>query len=174
MVNILRKNYALTVWLTRIVYGLALLFGQMFTIDSVFGWMSMMSGIALPRTWYIYFAYAVIMTALMEIIIRVLTRLIFSYLKLVVIPVNEFIVLFMLAGAVINIVSGLIKLVYLITPAAMVFGERLITPVVAAAVYFGLFLIVKRLYLNDKNAPFVFKSGVIAFIIFSLISLFIL
>lgn len=174
MINILRKNYALTLWLTRVIYGLALLLGQMFAIDSAFGWLSMALGVAVPRAWYVYLAYAVVMTAVMELIIRLLTRLIFNFLRLVIIPFNEFIILFMLSGAVVNAVSGLIKLVYLVSPAAMVFGESLITPVVSAAVYFGLFLLVKRLYLNDKNAPYVFRCGVITFMIFSVISLFIL
>ena len=85
MINILRKNYALTLWLTRVIYGLALLLGQMFAIDSAFGWLSMALGVAVPRAWYVYLAYAVVMTAVMELIIRLLTRLIFNFLRLVII-----------------------------------------------------------------------------------------
>ena len=35
MINILRKNYVLTLWLTRVIYGLALLLGcLLYTSDA--------------------------------------------------------------------------------------------------------------------------------------------
>ena len=109
-----------------------------------------------------------------ELLIRLLSRAAFNLLHVYVIPFNEFVVLFMLATALKNLVAGLIKLLYLLTPVAMVFGEILIDFIVGAGVYFALYLVVKKLYLNDKTAPFVFKWGVILYMAFSFLSLFFL
>lgn len=174
MIKLLRKNYSLTLWLTRLVYGLALLLGQMFYIDTAAGWITMLTGYVVRQTWSFYVIFAIVSTAMYEIIIRLGTRLVFNFSRLVIIPFGEFVILMMWAGAVINVMSGLIKLVYLLSPAAMVFGEWLITFVVSAFVYFGLFMVVKKLYLNDKNAPYVFKVGALVFLMLSVINLVVL
>ena len=172
MLNLLRKNYGLTLWLTRIILGFAVILGQWFNIDSVFALMAS-SGLVVPRAWYIYLLYALVSVIVIEVLSRVFIKCAFNLAKIYVIPFNEFVILFMASLAVINVVSGLIKLLYLITPAMFVFGEILINFVVSAVVFFGLFSIVKKLYLNDKNAPYIFKISVWIFLALSVVNAFI-
>lgn len=172
MIKMLRKNYALTLWLTRLVLGLSVLFGQFFNIESNFTLWAML-GMPVPRAWYVWLAYGVVSVIVVELLTRLLTKLIlYNMMRVFVIPFSEFVVLFMASTAVINAISGLIKLVYLITPAAFVFGEVLIDFIVSAAVYFGLFIVVKRLYLNDKSAPYFFKWSALTFAVLSFLNAF--
>ncbi len=174
MLGLLKKNYGLSLWIVRVIFGLTLILGQFFYIDSVMAYVSMLLGVQIPRVWWFYFIYALFATAIAELLIRLLSRAAFNLLHVYVIPFNEFVVLFMLATALKNLVAGLIKLLYLLTPVVMVFGEILIDFIVGAGVYFALYLVVKKLYLNDKTAPFVFKWGVILYMAFSFLSLFFL
>lgn len=173
MPDFLKKNYGRTLWITRVVLGLSVLLGQMFFIDSVFSLTAYM-GVRIPRAWYVYLLYGFVMVVVTELAIRLLSRLAFNLLHLYVIPLNEFAILMMWASAAINVLCGLVKLLYLITPAISVFGELLIGFVISAAVYFCLFLAVKKMYLNDKNAPFVFKSAAWIFFALSFLGAFVL
>ncbi len=172
MLDLLRKNYGLTLWLTRAILGLSVILGHWFFIDSFFAAMSS-AGIIVPRAWYVYLLYAFISVIVIELISRVFIKCAFNLAKIYVIPFSEFIILFLAAVAVINIISGSVKLLYLLTPAMFVFGEALITFVISAGVFFGLFLIVKKFYLNDKNAPYIFKISVWIFLGLSVINAFI-
>lgn len=172
MLNLLRKNYGLTLWLTRIILGLSVILGQWFNIESVFALISQ-TGLVVPRAWYIYLSYAFVSVIVIELLSRLFIKCAFNLAKIYVIPFSEFVILFMTAIAAINIVAGIFKLLYLITPAMFVFGEKLIVFVVSAFIFFGLFLIVKRFYLNDKTAPYIFKISVWIFLGLSVINAFI-
>ena len=163
MLDLLRKNYGLTLWLTRAILGLSVILGHWFFIDSFFAAMSS-AGIIVPRAWYVYLLYAFISVIVIELISRVFIKCAFNLAKIYVIPFSEFIILFLAAVAVINIISGSVKLLYLLTPAIFV---------ISAGVFFGLFLIVKKFYLNDKNAPYIFKISVWIFLGLSVINAFI-
>ena len=173
MINALRKNYSRTLWLTRLVLALAILFSNLFSINTFFGLMAMM-GLVIQNTVAGYIIYVVLNLVLTEFFARVIIRFIFNILRIFTIPYSEFVVLFLLTLCASNLLAGVIKLVYFITPVAAVFGETLISFVTNAIAFFCLFLVTKKLYLNDKNAPYIFKWFAILFLAFSAIVAFFL
>ena len=173
MINALRHNYGKTLWLTRLVLALSILFCDLFSVSTFFGLMAMM-GIKMSGTLAGYVLYAVLTLVITEVLSRIVIRFCFNTLRIFVIPYNEFVVLFLLALTASNVLAGVIKLVYFITPVATVFGETIIGFVTSSIAFFCLFLVTKKLYLNDKNAPFVFKWFAIFFLAFSAIVAFFL
>ena len=173
MIKALRKNYGRALWTTRLVLGLSILFSDLFSAGTFFGLLAMM-GVQIQSTFAGYILYAVITLIITEVLSRIVIRFSFNTLRIYMIPYNEFVILFMLTLAVSNLFAGVIKLVYFLTPVAAVFGETIISFVTSSIAFFGLFLVVKKLYLNDKNAPFVFKWFAIFFLVFSAIVAFFL
>ena len=173
MINALRKNYGKSLWLTRLVLALSILFGDLFSINTFLGLMSMM-GLQVQSTFAGYIVYAVISVFIAECLSRLIIKFCFNTFRIYVIPYSEFVVLFLLTLSASNVLSGVLKLVYFLTPASVVFGETIISFVTSAIAFFCLFLVVKKLYLNDKNAPFVFKWFAIMFLAFSAIVAFFL
>ena len=173
MINALRKNYGKTLWVTRLILAISILIGDLFSISTFFGLMSMM-GLQMQSTLAGYIFYAIVSVAITEVLARFVIRFCFNTLRIYVIPYHEFVILFLLTLSCSKVLSGLIKLVYFITPVAAIFGEVIISFVTSAIAFFCLFLVVKKLYLNDKNAPFVFKWFAIFFLAFSAITAFFL
>ena len=77
MLDLLRKNYGLTLWLTRAILGLSVILGHWFFIDSFFAAMSS-AGIIVPRAWYVYLLYAFISVIVIELISRVFIKCAFN------------------------------------------------------------------------------------------------
>lgn len=173
MINALRKNYGATLWTTRLILALSILFSDLFSINTFLGLMAMM-GLKMQSTFAGYLLYAVMSVIITELLSRLVIRFCFNTLHIYVIPYHEFAILFLLAICFSNVMSGTIKLIYFITPVAMVFGETIIGFVTSAIAFFCLFLVVKKLYLNDKNAPFIFKWFAIFFLAFSAVVAFFL
>lgn len=173
MISALRKNYGRTLWLTRLVLALTILFSNLFSINTFFGLMQMM-GLAIGNTVAGYIIYVAFNLLLTEFFSRVIIRFSFNMLRIFTIPYSEFVVLFLLAISASNLLAGVIKLVYFITPVAAVFGETLISFVTNSIAFFCLFLVTKKLYLNDKNAPYIFKWFAILFLGFSAVLAFFL
>ena len=173
MLNLLKKNYGRTLWIVRIVLALTILLNDLFSINTFYGLMEMM-GISTPRVWYAYLFYAIITLLITEVFARIFIKFCFNFLRIYFIPYNEFMVLFLATLALNNLVSGLVKLLYFVTPVIAVFGEILIGFVTSAVAFFILFLVVKKLYLNDKNAPFVFKWFTIIFLFVNALFAFVL
>lgn len=173
MINELRKNYGRALWITRIVLAVTILFSNLFAINTFFGLMDMV-GLAINSTVAGYVFYVVFSLIITEFLSRVIIKFSINTLHIYTIPYSEFVVLFLLALSASNLLAGVLKLVYFITPAAAVFGETLIPFVTNAIAFFGLFLVAKKLYLNDKNAPYVFKWFAILFFGFSAVNAFFL
>ena len=163
MINALRKNYGRTLWLTRLVLALTILFSNLFSINTFFGLLAMM-GVVVGNTIAGYILYVALTLVITEFLSRMIIKFSFNMLRIFTIPYSEFVVLFLLALCASNLMAGAIKLVYFITPVAAVFGETLISFVTNAIAFFCLFLVTKKLYLNDKNAPYVFKWFAILFL----------
>ena len=173
MINALRKNYGRTLWLTRLVLALTILFSSLFSINTFLGLMKMM-GLAIESTVAGYIVYVAFTLLITEFFSRMIIKFSFSMLRIFTIPYSEFVVLFLLTLSASNLLAGVIKLVYFITPVAAVFGETLISFVTNAIAFFCLFLVTKKLYLNDKNAPYIFKWFAILFLAFSAVLAFFL
>ncbi len=173
MINALRKNYGRTLWFTRLVLALTILFSSLFSINTFLGLLKMM-GFAIESTVAGYIVYVAFTLLITEFFSRMIIKFSFNMLRIFTIPYSEFVVLFLLTLSASNLLAGVIKLVYFITPVAAVFGETLISFVTNAIAFFCLFLVTKKLYLNDKNAPYIFKWFAILFLAFSAVLAFFL
>ena len=86
--------------------------------------------------------------------------------KIVMVPRNEFTVLFLLCLIPINLISGALNLLYYLTPLVIGWGSVLFEFVVATPFLWLFFVKTKQLYFNDKAAPYYFKVFAIAYLIY--------
>lgn len=168
MIEKLRKNYSLSVWLTRLCFYISFVFCNWFYIESVFNYMSL-AGIfdaALERSFWLIAATGLLSAVVAEVLVRLLLRFGLYVSRIVMVPRNEFSVLFLLCLVPINLIMGALNLLYYLTPVIIGWGSVLFEIVVATPFLYLFFVKTKKLYFNDKSAPYYFKVFAVAYLVY--------
>lgn len=133
MVEKLRKNYSLSLWLTRLFFYISFVFCNWFDIESAFNYMSYagLFGLALERSFWLVAASGLIGAVITEVLIWLILRFVFYVSKIVMVPRNEFTVLFLLCLIPINLILGALNLLFYLTPLVISWGSVLFEFVVA-------------------------------------------
>ena len=168
MVEKLRKNYSLSLWLTRLFFYISFVFCNWFDIESAINYMSYagLFGLALERSFWLVAASGLIGAVITEVLIWLILRFVFYVSKIVMVPRNEFTVLFLLCLIPINLILGALNLLFYLTPLVISWGSVLFEFVVATPFLWLFFVKTKQLYFNDKAAPYYFKVFAIAYLIY--------
>lgn len=155
--NSLKKNYGLSLWLTRLAFVACNVFSKWLHITSIAAALGEQSGWE-PEI-YDSFWFALLLGA----VFAVVTLLIFTWFvrwflrfsRLHNLPASEIVLFAVLFAALKNLISGLMKLTYLITPVIIGWGQLLFDFVALIAAVIAFYHFISKRYLSEGNrAPF--------------------
>ncbi len=158
--NLLKKNYGLTLWLVRIAYIAASIFGKWPENTSTVVILGEQYGLDINvygSVWAVVL-YGLLSAALMLVIITWFAGWIFRYARIYNLPVKEITLFVVLFAALKNLIGGLLKLTYLISPLFIGWGKILydFIGMVIAVILFYRF--VDKKYLPDGNKAYFFRT----------------
>lgn len=168
MIYKLRKNYSLSVWLTRICFYVSFIFCNWFFIEGVYNYMSIagLFSVELERNFLVIAISGLLSAIIAEIFVRLLLKLVLYASKIVMLPRNEFSILFLMCLVPINLIMGGLNLLFYLTPVIISWGSVLFEIVVATPFLILFYAKTKKLYFNDKNSPYYFKVCAIVYLIY--------
>ena len=169
MIDKLRKNYNLSKVLVRLLFVLAYVLYSWQTSLSVVT--LMMDTVALGRfnVWI-----AVMSSALLGVILMLLVPLVcnvfLNYSRFYTVPRAEFSLLAYLFFALYFGVCGVLRLINLLTPLLIVWGEILFPVLVSLGCMIWFYVVTSNLYFNNQTKPYYFRSLTLAYFILIVIA----
>ncbi len=163
MLEKLKKNYGLTVWIVRIVFYLSFTLAQLVNIDSILNYVS--AAWQVPYGWHTFLFIGVLSAVLTEIFWRLAFRIGLKLVNLYTVPASEASLLFFACYTVRNLVEGILWLCVTV-PTYRAFLFLPVSIVLSAGMGFLFFTLLKRYYLNSKTAPFVFRVFLVVYAVF--------
>ena len=140
-----------------------------FAIDSTLNYFAVALG-AVPYNIWVFLGIGLFSAVFAELIWRLVFRFGLRLMNLYVIPQSEGILLLLVYLCFRNFAVGAVNLIFMISPVAYSFGAILVDFVATAMMFFFYFRMLKKYYLNDKTAPFVFKLIAIPVLVYYAVS----
>lgn len=171
--DLLRKNYRLSLWLARLVFIVCYVFGNWFELksyaqvsDSIIG-----VGVSVYGTFWYVALFGTLSAIISLVIIRLISMWILRYTRLMYLPPNEVTLFVVVFAALKELIVGVLSLSYLITPLAVGWGSIVFDFVglIAAAISFYAFMY--KHYLPEGNKALVFRLVVTLTSVFGIITL---
>lgn len=167
MLEKLKNNYGLSIWLARTAYVLLYVFVSWRTSFSLLNAFFEESGFA-SNVW-LMLLLALITGIVSLLLVHFLTGFVLNMMRFFFLPRQEFTLLVVIFLALKNLILGALNCLYFITPVIGIWGE-LIFPVIAFLISGVLFyMTVEKYYLNSKTAPIFFKALIIIFCVLSVL-----
>lgn len=157
------KNYGKTLNITRALLVATFTFSTLFEVESVFTLLGLMMGEAFSRNVFIYLLYGILSWGIFELFIRFAINLTLNYAKIYVLPEKEIALVALMLAIPRNVLFGLFKLSYFLSPIIAFWGDILLEILVTLPFAVMFWKIIKKNYLSSANAPFVFKVAAIVF-----------
>ena len=155
MIDVVKKNYKLWLWLARLSLLVVVTLSSIFTIQSSAILMSevfLSVDNALKNNVLVYVLFGVLQTVFVELFCRLLLYIVTKGFKIFTLPSNQVIVWLLLCMVIkYALLAGLSGL-FFVTPVIYLYNVILefITTLVACVLFW---LVIKKVYLNDKTAP---------------------
>lgn len=168
MLEKLKNNYGLSIWLSRAAYVLLYIFAMWRTSSGLLS--ALASGNNFTANIWLVLLLSLVTGIISLFLIHFLTGLVLNLLRFFFLPLQEFTLLAVIFLALKNLILGVLNCLYFITPVIGVWGD-LIFPVLAFLVSGILFYFtVEKYYLNNKTAPIFFRALIILFCVLSVLS----
>ncbi|HPG92206.1 MAG TPA: hypothetical protein PK675_02210 [Clostridia bacterium] len=168
--DIIKKNFSLSMWITRIAFIVCYVFGRWLYLRSFSVLMGETLGYGINvygNFWFTFFTG--ILSALISIfVIRLLTIWIMRASRIYYLPFNEIYLFVILFAALKNLIVGILSLVYYIAPVVIGWGVILFDFVALLAATLGFYFFVNKNYVPEGNRANFFKLIFTLFVIFSI------
>lgn len=163
--NFSTTNYRRTLNITRGLLILTFVFCNLYDIDSSFALFNLMfRDIMLNRSLLVYLFYGIFTWGIFEVLIRIITSMSLNFSGIHVLPREKIVLLILMLAVPRNILFGLLKLTYFLTPVVAMWGDVLLEFVVTLPFAIFFWKIIKQKYLSNGNAPYVLKSAILVFL----------
>jgi hypothetical protein len=163
VIKVAREHYNLSIWITRILLAVLGTLSSLFLIDATLSeWAAIVS---IKKAAWIYLLFGVAYAAVTEFVARLFVYLSLRLSKVYTIPRRELNLFALMAVALRFAILSLLNNLYFITPVITVFGGVLFGFIASLVAFLLLWTVINRLYLNDKNAPLLFKSYAVVFVV---------
>ena len=175
MVKFIQSNYSRSLWIFRIALAVFASLASFLTVEAYVFMCSEIYAllpVLIPKNALIYILYGVIYAVLAELFARLLVLLGLRFCRIYTIPKNELAVWAVAALAVKTALTAAFNALYFISPVIVSFGAMPFAFAVNVFVFIGLWAVIKKLYLNDKSAPYAFRALAAVFAIVTAITLF--
>lgn len=163
MFNKLRSNYKLSNVLVRIAFVLAYMFcnwqAGLLTTTQTCNVLSYTLGMDLTA-WCVPIALVsqLIVGAIIMLLVPFLTNTFINVSKFYNVPRAEYSLMAYLFFTVYMFICGALKLVNLVTPFMLIWGEILFPVIASLGVAWWFYRVTVRLYFNDVTAPYYFRN----------------
>ena len=168
MFNKLRANYRLSSVLVRVALVLAFV---LYSWQNSLSVASLVVGQMTGQTFSGYYnlLIALMTSALLGAIVMALMPLVcnlfLNYSRFYSVPRAEFSLLALLFLTIYYAICGALKLINLVTPLLIVWGEILFPVIVSLGCIVWFYSVTAKLYFNNQTKPYYFKSLAIAYVI---------
>jgi len=174
MIKFFQSNYNRSLWIFRIAVAVFCSLACFLTVEYyVFVYSEIYSLLPIIRkNVFIYIAVGVFFSVFFELFARVFVIFGLRISRIYTIPKHELTVWVMGAVVVKCALTAAFNALYFVSPVIVSFGAIPFTFAVNAAVFIGLWVIIKKLYLNDSNSTYAFRALALAFAVLTAVSLF--
>ena len=163
MINKLRSNYHLSNILIRILFVLGYV---------LYSWQSSLSVVALmlgqqlgQYNLLIALLTSALLGALLMLLVPLVCNAFLTYSRFYTVPRAEYNLLVCLFFTIYFVICGILKLINLITPLLLVWGEILFPVVVSLGCVIWFYSVTAKLYFNNQTKPYYFRSLTVTYII---------
>lgn len=163
MIEKLRKNFALSNFLSKVFYVVCASFGNWFTCVSVVGM------IYTASVWLVLLV-DVFTSVVLVLLIPLLIRLLLNMLRLYTIPLTEYTLLAIVFLGFYHLLVGILQIPYFFTPILAVWGLYLLDFVASTVCLFAFYKVTAKLYFNAVTEVYYFKVLVIFYFVFNVLT----
>ena len=169
MINKLRANYNLSKVLIRIFFVLAYVLYSWQTSLAVTTLM-IEQNISGQFNLWIALMSSMLIGVILVFIVPVVSNFFLNRSRLYTVPRAEYCLLVQLFFAIYFVICGALKLINLITPLLLVWGEILFPVLVSLGCIIWFYRVTAKLYFNDQTKPYYFRSLAITYIILVIVA----
>ena len=155
MINVVKKNYKLWLWLARLALLVFVTLSSIYTVQSsaiLAAETFLVFESALKNSFLIYLLFGVIQTVFVELFCRLLLFIVVKGFKIFTLPSDQVIVWLLLCMVVRYALLAGLNALFFITPVIYLYGVifEFITTLIASILFW---IVVKKVYLNVKTEP---------------------
>ena len=173
MLKFVQQNYKRSLWIFRVLLALFCALCAFKNLEySAFMLVQYGFFEAVPKSVLLFAVFGIIYAIAVELLARLVVSVALKAAKIYTLPKQELVVWTMGALVVKFAVLAALNALYLLTPVITVIGGILFGFLANAIMFLLLWIVLKKLYFNDKNAPFVFKAYALTFVIVAAVSIF--
>ena len=165
MINKLRANYNLSKLLIRIAFVLAYV---LYSWQDSFGVTSLMLGDLAGSTAYnllVALMTSALLGLIIMLIVPIVSNVFLNYSRFYTVPRAEYGLLLMLFVSLYFAVCGVLKLINLITPLFLVWGDVLFPVIVSLGCVIWFYAVTAKLYFNNLTKPYYFRNVAIVYLV---------
>jgi len=171
--DVIKKNFTLSMWLTRIIFIACYVFGHWIFLRSssalageAFGY-----GINIYGTFWFNLLVGILSALFVLFIIRLLAPWVMRASGIYFLPMGEIYLFVLLFAALKNLIVGVLSLVYYVAPFFIGWGAIVFDFVALLAATLGFYFFVDKHYIPDGNRANFFKIILTLVLAFSLLKI---
>lgn len=172
--DVIKKNFSLSMWLTRIIFVICYIFGRWIYLRSFSALMgdALVYDINIYGTFWFTLLVAILSALFSLFIIKILTTWIMRASGIYYLPMREIYLFVLLFAALKNLIVGVLSLVYYIAPVLIGWGVIVFDFIGLLAASLGFYFFVDKHYVPEGNRANFFKlifTLILAFSLFKIV-----